>query len=104
MLLRVRVYRYFFYEWLFRDADSGTEWERSAALRHNQQQARWLPTYLFRWLVLGTIVVTLQQVCETVSGDDSPLSALLAVLAIFVVLFHLITGILWAFLQARPPR
>jgi hypothetical protein len=95
----VNFYRYFFYAWLFRDADSGTSLERSAALRHNCEQARWLPTYMFRWLVVGTVLVALEQMAEAVSGD-SLLSATLALLVIFVVLFQIITGILWAFLQA----
>jgi hypothetical protein len=96
--LRVRLYRYFFYAWLFRDADLGNTWERSAALRHNREQARWLPTYLFRWLVGGTVLITLEQISESISGD-SAVSALLAVMVICVVMFHLVTGILWAFLQ-----
>jgi formate hydrogenlyase subunit 4 len=98
MPLRVRLYRYFFYAWLFHDADLGTLWERSAALRHNREAARWLPLYLFRWLVAGTVLITLEQISESISGD-SPMSALLAVMVIFVVMFHLITGILWAVLQ-----
>jgi hypothetical protein len=50
--LRILLYRYFFYGWLFRDAWRGTLWERSAATRHNVEQARWLPTYMRRWGVL----------------------------------------------------
>ena len=47
------LYRYFFYGWLFRDVGRGTIWERASAWRHNRQQARWLPTYMRRWLVVG---------------------------------------------------
>lgn len=50
---RVLLYRYFFFLWLFRDAHGGTPLQRAAAWRHNQAQARWLPTYMRRWLVLG---------------------------------------------------
>jgi hypothetical protein len=41
MPFRRLLYR-FFDEWLFRDVNQGTVWERSAAWRHNREQARWL--------------------------------------------------------------
>lgn len=98
--LSVGIYRYFFYVWLFKDADVGSELERSAALRHNQEQARWLPVYLFRWSVLGMILLCLEQVAEAVSGD-SLVSAALAVMLIGVVMFYLLTAVFWAFLSSR---
>lgn len=48
-------YRYFFFGWLFRDAGRGSLSERRAAWRHNLAQARWLPTYLRRWLTLSAL-------------------------------------------------
>ena len=47
------LYRYWFFGWIFRDAARGTPFERAAALRHNAERARWLPTYMRRWAVLG---------------------------------------------------
>jgi len=47
------LYRYFFFGWLFKDAGSGDMFERAAAVRHNREQARWLPTYMMRWLWWG---------------------------------------------------
>jgi hypothetical protein len=44
------LYRYFFFAWLFRDVDRGSALERAAAWRHNREQARWLPTYMRRWM------------------------------------------------------
>jgi hypothetical protein len=44
---------YFFFGWLFRDVSQGNLLERAAAWRHNQAQARWLPTYMRRWLGCG---------------------------------------------------
>src|ERR1700712_522791 len=85
--LRTRIYRYFFYGWMFRDAFEGSDLERAAAVRHNVVVSRWLPTYMFRWLVGGLIVM---------------LSAVLTLMLIFVVLYQMITGICWAFL--RPAR
>jgi len=66
MSFRILLYRYFFFGWLFKDASTGNLLERAAALRHNRDQARWLPTYLRRWLwcmvffyALGTVVESL---------------------------------------------
>jgi hypothetical protein len=47
------LYRYFFYDWLFRDVSRGTPFERAAALRFNIEQSRWLPLYLKRWSVMA---------------------------------------------------
>jgi hypothetical protein len=96
--LGVRVYRYFFYAWLFRDADSGSSLERSAALRHNLAQARWLPTYLLRWAVGGVVILLFEQLSERLLGT-SVVSAFFAVMLVFVVLFQLVTVVCWAFLR-----
>jgi len=46
------AYRYFFFDWLFRDVTRGTLLERAAAWRHNRERCRFLPIYLRRWLFL----------------------------------------------------
>ncbi len=46
------LYRYFFFNWLFRDVDRGSWLERSAAWRYNKAHAHWLLTYLKRWVVV----------------------------------------------------
>jgi len=50
--LGVLLYRYFFFEWLFRDASHGSPLERAAAWRFNRQMRRYLPTYLRRWAIV----------------------------------------------------
>jgi hypothetical protein len=100
--LRTSLYRYWFYGWLFRDADSGSPMERAIALRHNRQQARWLPTYMRRWAVGGGAIGALEGLSERLTGD-SPLSAALEVALMFVVLFELVTVVSWAFLHDRRP-
>jgi hypothetical protein len=60
------LYRYLFFGWLFRDASQGTVWERSAALRHNKEQAHWLLTYIRRWVVLGGILLAVAAFTELV--------------------------------------
>jgi hypothetical protein len=59
LAFRTLLYRYFFFGWLFKDASRGTLFERAAAFRHNQQQARWLPTYMRRWLWFGALLTGL---------------------------------------------
>ncbi len=95
---RLNVHRYFFYAWLFSDADSGSVWERSAARRRNCDQAKWLPTYLRRWAVVGSLLVTLEQLSERLSGSSVPTAAL-AVSVILVATFCLVTVVCWAFLR-----
>lgn len=50
--LGVLLYRYLFFEWLFRDASSGSPLERAAAWRFNREMRRYLPTYLRRWTII----------------------------------------------------
>jgi hypothetical protein len=49
---RVLLYRYFFFDWLFRDATRGTLLERESALRYNRQRSDFLLVYLRRWVAL----------------------------------------------------
>ena len=61
-------YRYFFFGWLFRDADRGSLAERRAAWRHNLTQAHWLPTYLRRWLTLSALLFSGGIGAEAIGG------------------------------------
>lgn len=56
LTLRELIYRYFFFGWLFRNADHGNLWERNAAWIHNKSQSRWLPTYMRRWVILALVL------------------------------------------------
>ena len=96
--LREGIYRYFFFGWLFRDADSGSDAERAIALRHNRDQAKWLPVYMRRWVVGGAVILAFETLSEHVTSKPV-LSAALAVALVFVVLFLLITAICWTFLH-----
>jgi hypothetical protein len=62
------VYRYFFFGWLFHDVGRGSPAERRAAWRHNLAQARWLPTYLRRWLTLSALLFSVGVGAETIGG------------------------------------
>src|ERR1700710_120719 len=72
------LYRYFFYGWMFRDAQRGSQLERAAGLGHNRDHARWLPTYLRRWLVVGLGLAGLEAWSEQAFAN-AVVSAALAV-------------------------
>lgn len=46
-------YRYFFWQWLFRDVRVSDPWQRAAARAHNLRQRMHLPVYLRRWMGLS---------------------------------------------------
>jgi len=64
MPFSILLYRYFFFGWLFKDVNRGNVLERAAAWRHNREQARWLPTYMRRWLWVGIVLYALGQGVE----------------------------------------
>jgi hypothetical protein len=69
LAFRTLLYRYFFFGWLFRNAERGNLLERAAAFRYNQQQARWLPTYMRRWLGAGLLLGALGGAIEQGLGS-----------------------------------
>ena len=91
------LYRYLFYGWLFHDAGRGTHWQRAAAWRHNREQARWLPTYMRRWGVLGGLLFALAWVVEDHFGSPV-LSALFYLPSALSVPFTTVTALCWTFL------
>ena len=55
--LRVALYRYVFFGWLFRDLSRQSDvYAFAAALRHNREQSRWVPVYLRRYAMFGVIL------------------------------------------------
>jgi hypothetical protein len=46
----------------YRDAEHGSPLERAAALRHNQQLSRSLPTYIYRWAMSASVTLLLTTV------------------------------------------
>ena len=96
--MRKSVCRYFFYGWLFHDAATGSDFERATALRHNRDQAKSLPVYMMRWVIGGAVLAAFVAVCEHTLSSPV-LSATFAVALTLAVLFLLVTGICWLFLQ-----
>ncbi len=93
-------HRFFFYGWLFRDASAGTLLDRAAALAHNKEQSRWLPTYLRRWVTLGALLLALAAYCEDVLTSPI-LSASFCFLTTLTVAFDTVTAACWAMLRSR---
>jgi len=46
-------FRYFFFQWLFKDASVNELYQRSAAIAHNKANRHHLIAYLRRWVVLA---------------------------------------------------
>ena len=88
------LYRYFFYGWLFCDVGRGTVWERAAAWRHNREQARWLPTYIRRWLVIGAGLFAIAWFVERMLLCPV-LSAFFYVPSALSLPFNAITAVCW---------
>ena len=101
MPLRQLVYRYWFFGWLFEDVNRKGLFERAAAWRHNQEQARWLPTYLRRWAILTVLCFAIGMLME--HGLRAPtLSAVLYMQAIFGVTFNAVTSVMLLALKWMP--
>lgn len=62
------LYRYFFFDWLFKNVQKGSQHERAAAWQHNLQQARWLPFYMRRWLFISLLSYGLGLATEVLLG------------------------------------
>jgi len=99
--LQTLLYRYFFFGWLFKDVSRGNVYERDAAWRHNRQQARWLPTYMRRWLWCGLSLYALGR-CVEMLFDAPALSAVFYVPSAISVPVNAVIGAVWLGLKALP--
>jgi hypothetical protein len=98
---RTLLYRYFFFAWLFKDASRGSMLERAAAWRHNQQQARWLPTYMRRWLWSGVLLFGVGSLLE-LALDAPALSAFFYVPGALSVPVNAVIAAAWLGLKSMP--
>ena len=99
---RTLLYRYFFFNWLFKDATRGSRFERAAAWRHNQQHAHWLLTYMRRWLWCGLVFYGLGGFAELMLQSPG-LSALFYVPSALSLPVNAVIGAAWLGLKAFPP-
>lgn len=63
------LYRYFFFDWLFKDVRKGNLYERAAAWQYNLQQSRWLPVYMRRWLFISALMYASGLALESTLGS-----------------------------------
>ena len=101
MAFRTLLYRYFFFGWLFRDVSRGNVFERSAAWKHNQAQARWLPTYMRRWLWCGVMLYGLGGLVELLLNAPG-FSVLFYVPSALSVPINAVIGAAWVGLKWLP--
>jgi hypothetical protein len=101
MALRTLLYRYFFFGWLFRDVNRGSALERSAAWRHNRAQARWLPTYMRRWLWCGVVFYGLGGLVEMLLSAPG-LSVVFYLPSALSVPINAVIGAAWVGLKLLP--
>lgn len=71
--LHTLLYRYLFFDWLFKDVNCGNLFDRAAAWRHNQAHAHFLLTYLRRWCWCGALFYSLGVWVEVVM--NAPLAS-----------------------------
>lgn len=98
---RTLLYRYWFFAWLFRDAGRGTLFERAAAWRHNREQARWLPTYMRRWITLGVLLFAVGALVEQ-AGGAALVASLFFVPSAISVPVNAVIGAAWLGLKLLP--
>ncbi|MCZ8015630.1 MAG: hypothetical protein O9274_08035 [Limnobacter sp.] len=53
------LFRYFFFQWLFHDANVNELYQRAAAIAHNKAQRHYLLVYLRRWIALTLLMLFL---------------------------------------------
>lgn len=98
---RTLLYRYWFFAWLFHDVGRGTLFERAAAWRHNREQARWLPTYMRRWITLGALLFVLGALVEH-AGGAALVASLFFVPSAISVPVNAVIGAAWLGLKLLP--
>jgi hypothetical protein len=109
-LKRSLWYRYWFFGWLFRDANRGTRREREAALEHNCRGARWLPVYVRRWSTLGALLFAAGSLLEGAGlGHAAPIAFVSAcatapVVAVALAGWLLLRAPASAYVRARRDR
>ncbi|MDR6538651.1 hypothetical protein [Variovorax soli] len=88
------LYRYFFFDWMFRDVTRGSLLERSAAWRHNQSQADWLLTYMHRWLWCAVLLYGVGALVEIGIGAPA-MSALFYVPSVLSISLNAVIVAAW---------
>ena len=92
------LYRFLFFDWLFRDVSRARDlYERHAAREHNRRMSRYLPVYMRRWSVLATFDFALGFLFERVMSA-TVLSALFFTGSCVTVTGIVVMTVTWLFL------
>lgn len=86
------LYRYWFFDWLFRDASRGNAWQREGALRFNRAQAHWLLVYIRRWGTLIVVSAMAGTALELVGLEIAAAALFVSVCASFSVIVVALAG------------
>lgn len=101
LAFRTLLYRYFFFDWLFRDASRGNLAERARAWHFNKARAHWLLTYMRRWFGCGLLLAALGCIVESVLCAPV-LSAIFYVPGALSVPGNVVIAVLWIGLKTLP--
>ena len=94
------LYRFLFFDWLFRDVNAARDlYERHAARQHNQRMSRYLPLYMRRWSLLAAVDFTLGVLFERVL-QASMLSAWFFTWSCMTVTGLVVITVTWLFLAS----
>lgn len=94
------LYRFLFFDWLFRDVNAARNlYERHAARRHNQRMSRYLPLYMRRWSLLAAFDFTLGVLFERVL-QATVLSAWFFTWSCMTVTGLVVIAVTWLFLAS----
>ncbi len=99
---RTLLYRYFFFEWLFKNAGQGDIFERAAAWRHNRDASRWLPLYMKRWTILGALFYGMGAFFELLM-QLPVISAFFYVPSTLAFPVNAVIGVAWLGFKMLPP-
>ena len=95
---RQTLYRFLFFDWLFRDVSAARNlFERHAAHEHNRRMSRYLPVYMRRWSVLATFDFALGFLFERVMSATM-LSALFFTGSCVTITGIVVMTVTWLFL------
>ncbi|GIK85391.1 MAG: hypothetical protein KJ018_16575 [Burkholderiales bacterium] len=94
-------YRYWFWDWLFKDANQGDLLRRAAAWRHNLAQRIHLPVYMRRWLAMLAATFAVALAIE-LALDARTFAAVFYVGSVLCAAVEVVASVAWLFLRPRP--
>ena len=86
------LYRYWFFGWLFRDANRGSVLQRESALRFNRTQAHWLLVYIRRWMTVSIVAALSGKALELVGCELAAAALFVWVCIAFSVIVIAVAG------------